>query len=116
MDGWMDGWIGWIGRQIMKNSKNQRLSISLSIYGSAILLLDLSRFFSFLILYTVYRTPYTGNQPVARTLPAHKSTQTQNKHAQTSMLSLGFEPTNPAFERAKTVYALDSAAAVIGKQ
>jgi hypothetical protein len=41
-------------------------------------------------------------------------TQTQNKHEQTSMPRVGFEPTIPAFERAKAVHALDSAATVIG--
>jgi hypothetical protein len=46
---------------------------SLSIYGSTALLLDLGRFFSFLILYTLCRTPWTGDQPVART---HRTTQT----------------------------------------
>jgi hypothetical protein len=33
-------------------------------------------------------------------------TQTQNKHTQTSMPLVGFEPTVPASERAKTVHAL----------
>jgi hypothetical protein len=55
------------------------LSIYLSIYDSTVLLLDLGRFFSFLILYTVGRTPWTGNQPVARPLPKHRITQAQNK-------------------------------------
>jgi hypothetical protein len=41
-----------------------RSSIHLSIYGSGVLLLDLSRFFIFLILYKVGRTPWTGDQPV----------------------------------------------------
>jgi hypothetical protein len=41
--------------------------------------------FSFLILYTVGRTPWTGDQPVARPLPIHRTTQTQNKRTQTSM-------------------------------
>jgi hypothetical protein len=41
-------------------------------------------------------------------------TQTQNKHKQTSMARMGFEPTIPVFERAKTVHALDRAATVIG--
>jgi hypothetical protein len=41
-------------------------------------------------------------------------TYTQNKRTQTSMLRVGFEPTIPVFERAKTVHALDRAAAVIG--
>jgi hypothetical protein len=47
--------------------------------------LDLGRFFSFLIIYTVGRTPWTGDQPVARPLLTHRTTQTQNKRTQTSM-------------------------------
>jgi hypothetical protein len=35
-------------------------------------LLGLGRFFSFLILYTVSRTPCMGDQSVARPLPTHK--------------------------------------------
>jgi hypothetical protein len=34
--------------------------------------------FSFLNLYTVDSTPWTGDQPVARPLPIHRTTQTQN--------------------------------------
>jgi hypothetical protein len=41
-------------------------------------------------------------------------TQTQNKHKQTNMPRVGFEPTIPSFERAKTVHAVDRAATVIG--
>jgi hypothetical protein len=37
---------------------------------------DLGRFFSFVILYTVGRTPWTGDRPVARPLPR----QTINTH------------------------------------
>jgi hypothetical protein len=58
-------------------------------------LLGLGRFLSFLIIYTVGRPPWTGDQPVARPLPTHRATQTQNKRAR-------FEH----FERAKTVHAL----------
>jgi hypothetical protein len=54
------------------------------------------------------------DQVVARPLPRHRTTQTQNKRTQTSMSHVGFEPTNPVFERAKTVHALDCAATVIG--
>jgi hypothetical protein len=68
----------------------------------------------FLNLYTVGRTPWTGDRPVARPLPTHRATQTHNKHTQTSMSRVGFEPTIPVFERAKTLHALDSAAAMIG--
>jgi hypothetical protein len=53
-------------------------------------------------------TLWTGDQAVARLLPAHRTAQTQ-----TSMSQVGFEPTIPVFERAKTVHALDRAATVI---
>jgi hypothetical protein len=53
------------------------LPIYLSIYGSTVLLLDLGRFFSFLILFTVGRTPWTGDQPVAKWLPTHRTTNTE---------------------------------------
>jgi hypothetical protein len=42
-------------------------------------LFDLGRLFSFVILYTVCRTPWAGDQSVARPLPTHRTTQTQNK-------------------------------------
>jgi hypothetical protein len=77
-------------------------------------LLDLCPFFSFIILYTVGRTPWTGDQSVAWRLPTHRTTQTQNKRTQTSMPWVGFEPTIPAFKRAKTIHALDCVATVIG--
>jgi hypothetical protein len=64
-------------------------------------------FFSFLILYTVGRTPWTGVQPVARLLPTPRTTQAQNKRTQTSMPRVGFELTTPVFERPKTVHAWD---------
>jgi hypothetical protein len=55
------------------------LYIYLSIYGSTVLLLDLGRFFSIVILYTVGRTPWERDQPVVRPLPTHRITQTQKK-------------------------------------
>jgi hypothetical protein len=70
------------------------------------------RFFSFVILYTDCRTPWTGDQPVARPISTHRTAQTQNKRTQTSMPLVGFEPTTPVFERAKTVDALDRAATI----
>jgi hypothetical protein len=54
-----------------------------------------------------------GDQPVARPLPTHRTTQTQNKRTQTSMPQVGFEPTIPVFEPTKTVHALARAATVI---
>jgi hypothetical protein len=72
------------------------------------------RFFSFLIFYIVGRTPWTGDQSVARPLP--RTTQTQNKRTLTSMLQVGFEPTIPVFALGKAVHALDRAATVIGRR
>jgi hypothetical protein len=62
------------------------------------------------ILYTVGRTPWTGDQPVAMSLPIHK----QNKCIQTFMPRVGFEPTMPVFEGAKAVHVLHHLATVIG--
>jgi hypothetical protein len=70
--------------------------------------------FQFLNLYTVGRNPWTVDQPVARPLPTHRTTQTHNKLTETSMPRVGFEPTIPILERAKTFHALDPAAIVIG--
>jgi hypothetical protein len=72
--------------------------------------LDLVHFFSFLILYKVGRISWTGDQLVARPLPTHRTTQT---HTDIHALS-GIRTHDPAFERAKTVHALDRAAPVIG--
>jgi hypothetical protein len=71
--------------------------------------------FSVSYLYTVSRTLWTGDQPVARPLPTHGTTQTKNKRTPTSMPRVRIEPTIPVFERAKMVHALDRAATAIGK-
>jgi hypothetical protein len=70
--------------------------------------------FQFLNVYTVGRTPWTGDQLVARPLRTHRTTQTQNKRRH--IPRVGFELTIPVLERAKTVHALDLAATVIGKK
>jgi hypothetical protein len=82
----------------------------MSIYGSTVLLLGFRRYLSFLILYAVYRTSWTGDQPVAIPLPILRRTRALNKRLQTSMPWVGFELTIPVFERAKTIHALDRAA------
>jgi hypothetical protein len=46
----------------------------------------------------------------------HRTTQTDNKCRQTSMLWVRFEPTIPVFESAKAVHALHRAATVIGSR
>jgi hypothetical protein len=70
--------------------------------------------FQFFNVYTVDRTPWTGDQSVATLPPTHRTTQTHNKRTQISMPRMGFEPMIPVFERAETVQALDCATAVIG--
>jgi hypothetical protein len=87
------------------------LSIYLWLYSP---LLGLGRFFSFLLLYTVGRIPWTGDRPVARPLHTHRRIQTQSKCTETAMPWVSFEPTIPAFERAKTVHASDRTATVNG--
>jgi hypothetical protein len=52
-------------------------------------------------------------QSVARPLPAQDNASTE--YSQTSMRRVGFEPTSPEFERAKTFHAVDRAATVIGE-
>jgi uncharacterized protein YraI len=60
--------------------------------------------FQFYDNFTDGRTPWTSDHLVARPLPKHRTTQTQNKHTyQTSVPCVGFEPTILASERAKTV-------------
>jgi hypothetical protein len=107
------------------NTSTIYLSICISVYLPTFLpmalqpLFDLGGFFSFLILYTVRRTLWTGRSArrKAATYTQNK-TQTQNKrtHTQTSVPSVGFEPTIPAFERVKTIHGLDRTATVIGHQ
>jgi hypothetical protein len=77
-------------------------------------LFGLGRFFSYVIFYTVGRTPWTGDQHVARPLSTYRTTQTPNKRTQTFMPWVGFEPTIRVFERTKTVHALYRATTVIG--
>jgi hypothetical protein len=70
--------------QIEKSKNNQYTNVSVNrfrifefwvlekyINFSLYSLLNLGRFFSFLILYAVVRVPWTGDQPVAKPLPTH---------------------------------------------
>jgi hypothetical protein len=77
-------------------------------------MLGLGLSFSLLILFTLDRTPWTGDQPVARPLPTHRTTQqAQNKRTRTYMPPVGFETTISVLEQEKTVHVLDRA--VIGQ-
>jgi hypothetical protein len=53
-----------------------------------------------------------GDEPVARPLPTHRTTQTQNKRTQTSTPQFALEHTIPGSERAKRVHGLDREATV----
>jgi hypothetical protein len=66
------------------------------------------------LFYTIGRTPWTGDQPFAKSVPAHRTTLTQNKRTQTSVLQAVFEPPISVSERAKTLHALECAATLIG--
>jgi hypothetical protein len=67
--------------------------------------------FQFIHFYAVGRTPWAVDQPVARPLPAHRTSQTQNKRTD---IHAGFQPTIPVFEQAKTIHASDRVASLIG--
>jgi hypothetical protein len=89
----------------MMTHEVERIFFPLWLYSP----LDLRSFFSFLILYTVGRTPWTGDQTVARSLLTHRTTQTQNKGTQIYIPRMGFKPMIRVFEQTKTVDALERA-------
>jgi uncharacterized membrane protein len=66
------------------------LYITLLLLWLYALLLGPGRFFNFLILHTVDRNPWDGDQPAARPLPTQDNTNRIN--TQTSMPRVGFEP------------------------
>jgi hypothetical protein len=69
------------------------------------------------IFYAGGRTPWMNDQPIARPLPTHRTTQTQNKRTHRyPCLEWDSNPPIPAFEVAKTVHALDHAATVTGNK
>jgi hypothetical protein len=69
---------------------------NLSIYGSTVLFVGPGRLYSFLILYTVGRTPLKGDQPVARPLPTHRTTQTHKKTHTDIHASSGIRTPDPS--------------------
>jgi hypothetical protein len=60
------------------------------------------KFWTYESIWTVGRTPWTGDQPDARPLATQDNTR-QKKRGHTSMPRAGFEPAIPMFERPKTV-------------
>jgi hypothetical protein len=87
--------------------------LSLSLYGSTALL-NLCRFFSFLIVYTVDRATVRGISP-SQSRYLHTEQHKQNKHTQYRHSWLEWD-SNPdlSVREAKTVHTLESAVTVIG--
>jgi hypothetical protein len=63
------------------------------------------------ILQTVDRTPWTGDQPIARSL---QEMQTEKERIYTAIPGMGFELTIPVFEWAKTLRKSERTATIIG--
>jgi hypothetical protein len=76
--------------------------------------LDLSRFFSSLAFYTDGRTPWTGDQPVARPIPANNNTNTINAQNTDIHVLSGIRTHDPSVRAGEEVYALDRTATMIG--
>jgi hypothetical protein len=60
--------------------------------------------FQFLNPYINGRTPWTGDQPIARPLSTHRTTETYIKRKKTSMHRVQLEPTIQVFDPAKTAH------------
>jgi hypothetical protein len=78
------------------------LSVSLSIYLSTYPYSPCG----LVVAFSVERTPWTGDQHVARTM------QKQNERTQTSMPRVGFEPTIPIFKASEDSSCLSAATAM----
>jgi hypothetical protein len=83
----------------------------ISVYGSTALV-GIDGFFSFLT-YTQSAGILGRGISLSQGRYPNPEQQKQNKRTKTSMPRVGFEPTIPVFERAKTVHASDKAAIVI---
>jgi hypothetical protein len=55
-----------------------------------------------------------GISPISMLLPTQGNTHTRKKREQASMLRVGFEPTIPVFEEAKTFHGFVRSVTVIG--
>jgi hypothetical protein len=90
------------------------LHTNLSAYGSTVLSLDLSCFRSFLMLYTVGRTPWMGiSLSQGRYLHSEQHKHRINAHTDIHALS-GIRTHDPSFRAIDEVHASDSAVTKIG--
>jgi hypothetical protein len=76
-------------------------------------MLDLGSFSVFQCIYSEHGS-LDRDQPVAKPY-LHTEQHKQNKHTQTSIPRVGFEPTAPVYELENTVHTLGHAVTVIGK-
>jgi hypothetical protein len=81
------------------------------ILGSTALLLGPGLLFSSQNPIHSMKDSLDGDQPITRSLLTHR--RTQNKHTQTSMPPVGFEPKISVLEQLKTVHVLDYTVTVI---
>jgi hypothetical protein len=67
----------------------------------------------YLILFAARRTPWMGDQPVAKPLLTHRTIQTTNKLTQITATQVGCDPKTLVFERLNIVNVLDTATSVV---
>jgi hypothetical protein len=89
-------------------------SVLIITNGSTALLLELGRFWSFLLLHRVGRRTW-DEIPVRRKALTYTQDNTSTRNTQKSMPAVAFEPMSPAFERTKTLHGSDGVAAVVGE-
>jgi hypothetical protein len=94
--------------KIRINRRKHDVTRYLSIYSSTAFSWALVAF-QFLNLYIICRTPWIGDQSIARPLPIHRINAYRHL-----CLEWDSKPRFQFSERVKTVHALDRAAAVIG--
>jgi hypothetical protein len=70
--------IRWYDYKTLRTPRPYFFSMALPAHSAPRPLIQLRNLF-----YTDGRTPWTSDQPVARPLPTHRTTQTQNKRIQT---------------------------------
>jgi hypothetical protein len=74
--------------------------------------------FLFPDLFTIGRTPWTCDQPVAKPLPKHRTAQTQNKHIYYTLninAQGGIQTRNHGLRAIETVHAWDRSATATGR-